>query len=71
MCWWGWFSQSVLQRLKRVVEDMTHCQCRHAFTIQLVNISTHIQQQLDHIVMAVYLTGTRDKTNTKQLQKQT
>lgn len=51
-----------MQRLKRVVEDVTHSQRRHAFTIQLVNVGTRIQQELDHIVVAVHLTGTRNET---------
>lgn len=47
-----------MQRLKRIVEDVTHGQRRHAFTVQLVNISTHIQQQVDHIIVAVHLAAT-------------
>lgn len=41
--------------MKRIVEHMTDSQGRHAFTVQLVNISTHVQQQLDDIIMTVYL----------------
>lgn len=66
MSFGSWFSQSGVQRLKRVVKDMAHSQGRHAFTIQLVNISTHVQQQLDHIIMAVYLTGTKNKTKVRE-----
>lgn len=64
-----WFGQSGVQRLKRVVEDMTHSQRRHALTIQLVDIGTHIQQQLDHIILAVHLTVRRNKTRRSEKQK--
>lgn len=65
-----WFSESGVQRMKRVVEDMTHGQRRHAFTVQLVNISTHVQQQLYHVIMAVYLSGTRKKAQHKTKTKE-
>lgn len=54
-----WFGEGGVQRLKRIVEDMAHGQGTHAFTVHLINVCTHIQQQLDHTIMAVYLTGTR------------
>lgn len=57
-----WFSSSDVQRLKRIEEDMTHSEGRHAFTVHLVNINTHVQQQVDHIIVAVYLTETEYET---------
>lgn len=44
-----------VKRLKWVIEDMTHCQCIHALAIQLIDVSTHIQQQMDYSVVAVDL----------------
>lgn len=41
---------------------MTHSEGRHAFTVHLVNINTHVQQQVDHIIVAVYLTETEYET---------
>lgn len=53
----GWFSKGGIERLKRVVEDMTHSQCRHAFIVQLVNVNAHVQQEMDHIIVALNLSG--------------
>lgn len=41
--------------LKTIVEDVTHSKCRHAFTVQLVNVDAHVQQEMDDMNVAVYL----------------
>lgn len=46
-----------MQTVKRVVEDVTHGQRRHALAVQLVNVGAHVQQEVDHVIMAVHLPG--------------
>lgn len=46
--------------MKGVIEHVADSQCRHALTVQLVNVGPHVQQQVEHIMMAVYLTGAQN-----------